>query len=170
METCNHRHHPLTRAGIAAIAGMARITGIAAIAALLGAACTPPQSAPPWSAHGGDMSSLPQGAPYDPRSVVNVHGAVVRVDDPGGETVTQLPVVLLVSSDHGTVRVELAPRWYLARERIVVAPGDVVDVVGTSEAREGGDRVVRAHELRRGNDRVLLQPEAGDAAPPPPAR
>jgi hypothetical protein len=126
---------------------------IAAAVTVFFGACTPPQPGPPGPEYPGNSS---QALPYDPRSTINVHGAIERVDDPGGETVSQLPVIVLVRSEEHTVRVTLAPRWYLDRERLTLAPGDIVDIFGTHAADQAGNSVVHARELRKGQERFFL--------------
>lgn len=100
------------------------------------------------------------GPRYDPDTVTTLRGTV--------DAVTVMParggraggLHLALKADGQTMDVHLGPTWFLQREGIEIAKGDVVEVTGSVVDVEGATVLV-ARELKKGPKAVRLRDEKG---------
>jgi hypothetical protein len=114
-------------------------------------------TAPAWSQgpRGG------QGSPrYDTATEATFRGTVQEVKqvEAGGRRGPGTHVVLKTAE--GAVEVHLGPRSFLDEQKLAVALGDAMEVVG-SRVKVAGADVVIAREIRKGDQKLILRDESG---------
>jgi hypothetical protein len=67
---------------------------------------------------------------------------------------------LVLKTENETVEVHLGPSWFLADQKLVLAAGDAVQVVG-SRVTVAGAEAVLAREIRKGDHVITLRDTQG---------
>jgi hypothetical protein len=100
------------------------------------------------------------GRTYDPDTVTTLRGTAGAVNvmpsgggRPGGTHVT-------LEGEGRTLDVHLGPTWFLQREGLEVAKGDVLEVTG-SVVDFGGGTALIAREVKKGQKVLTLRDERG---------
>jgi hypothetical protein len=103
----------------------------------------------------------PGGRAYDPATVATVNGRVAVVERPAARPGRGPGVHVRLDTASGPVTVRLGPAWYLDEQKLVLEPGDEIEVTGSratgvdeptliaAEVKEG-DRVVTLRDRRSG--------------------
>jgi hypothetical protein len=111
-------------------------------------------------------AASPQAAPgYDPQSEIAISGFVteVRLVGLAGERTHRW---VRVRTPKDTFDVDIGPEWFLKEHGLVVAKGDLIDVVGSRLARGPEDDFVVARQVKRGKQRITLRDKRGFAVWP----
>jgi hypothetical protein len=111
----------------------------------------------------GSPALAQRGAPlYDTATETTIHGTVAEVKNVTSRAGRRgmSGIHLLVTTASGSVEVHLGPSAFAIEQKIEVAKGDVVDVVG-SRVKIGEDEAVLARELRKGSATWILRDSAG---------
>lgn len=102
-------------------------------------------------------------ARYDARTETTVAGSIAEVSIPAhgaASGATPQDGTLLLRTEAGTVRVQLAPPAFLAENSLTLTPGEAVTVIG-SRLGKGPSQVVIARELRKGQTSWMLRDTSG---------
>jgi hypothetical protein len=101
-----------------------------------------------------------QTAPgYDRTTEVVVTGFVKEVSQDG--TSENAHLHLLVNTATGTIDVDVAPRWFVTRQRFDVAKGDLIEVVGSWIVRDNEDETLVARRIKNGKHTITLRDKRG---------
>lgn len=102
-----------------------------------------------------------QGSPrYDTATEATFRGTVeaVKQIEAAGRRGPGTHVVLKTAE--GAVDVHLGPKGFLDAQKLTVAVGDAVEIVGSRVKVAGADAVI-AREIRRGDQKLILRDEKG---------
>jgi hypothetical protein len=97
---------------------------------------------------------------FDPQAVTTVEGDIVNVQAGQGRRGQGVFLTLAVGSED--VQVIVGPSFYLDQQSVKLAAGEKVEVKG-SRTRWGGQAVLVAQEIRKGNEVLPLRD--GDGVP-----
>ena len=104
----------------------------------------------------------PQMRPYDAATEVTLQGTVTDVKNVnsrmGGRGMQGTHI--LVATGSGVMEVHLGPSWYLDEQKIVLAPGDAVTVVGSRVTMQNADAVI-ARRIATGKATWTLRDDSG---------
>jgi hypothetical protein len=105
-----------------------------------------------------------RGSPmYDVQTETTIVGTVERVEaviGPGGCARCLGGTHVVVKTGTETLAVHLGPTAYLTEQKIVVAAGDTVEVLG-ARLTFAGQPVLLARRIAKGGDRWTLRDESG---------
>lgn len=108
----------------------------------------------------GNTDGSGMGRTYDPDTVTTLRGtaSAVTVVPARGGRMGGMHVAL--QSDGQTMDVHLGPTWFLQREGVEVAKGDLVEVTGSVVDSDGSTFLV-AREIKKGQKILRLRDEQG---------
>ncbi len=106
-----------------------------------------------------------QGAPpnrmYDPSTVVEVKGSVLRVDQaPSSNRGGFMGVHLLLQVESAKISVHLGPAWFLRQKGIRFQKGDRLEVRGSRVEMPGGPVIIAA-VVKKGGQTFRLRDDGG---------
>jgi hypothetical protein len=114
----------------------------------------------------GALAQTPRtGSPmYDSTSEVTITATVERVEAITGTMGRGRRAMggthLIVKTATETLEVHLGPTGYLTQQKIVLAEGDTLEIVG-SRVTMGGKTFLLAREIAKGNEKWTLRDESG---------
>lgn len=113
-----------------------------------------------WRGSGGWGMGTPYGRMYDPKTVENLSGEVVTVEEVAPMKGMSNGVHLMVKTDKESVAVHLGPGWYVQYQDVRIEPKDQVTVRG-SRITLGGKPAIIAAEVTKGDGVLKLRDDAG---------
>ena len=138
------------------IIGMATLVGVASVAAAQPA----PGRGIKWHGSGGWGMDSQYTRTYDVKAVETVSGTVVRVERITPMRGMSAGVHMILKTDAGEVSVHLGPAWYIERQDVKLAPGDMVQVKGARVTFQGKPAIIAA-EVKKGDEILPLRNDAG---------
>jgi hypothetical protein len=97
---------------------------------------------------------------YDPAKVETIKGQVASVEQISGRRGRGSGVVLNLKTETETLSVHLGPSWYLDKQNMKIAAGDVLEISGARSIR-GSQNIFLAAEVKKGSDTLKLRSENG---------
>jgi hypothetical protein len=97
---------------------------------------------------------------YDPAKAEIVKGQIVSVEQISGRRGRGTGVVLNLRTGTETLSVHLGPSWYLDKQDVKIAAGDVIQISGARTVR-GSQDIFLAAEVKKGNETLKLRGENG---------
>jgi hypothetical protein len=91
---------------------------------------------------------------FDPKTVTTVQGDIVNIQADQGRRGQGVHLTLAVGSEN--LQVIVGPSFYLDEQSVRLVAGDKVEVKG-SRSTWGGQPVLVAQEIRKGNDALTLR-------------
>jgi hypothetical protein len=110
--------------------------------------------------NGGWGMGTAYGKMYNPKTVENVGGEVIRVDKITPIKGMSYGVHMTLKTDKETISVHMGPGWFIENQEIKIVPKDKVEVKGSRITFEGKPAII-ASEVKK-NDKILkLRDENG---------
>lgn len=100
------------------------------------------------------------GRMYDPKTVEDIKGKVLRVDSFTSRRKFSYGVHLQVQTANEIIPVHLGPAWYLDSQEIEIEPNDTLKITG-SRIRFDGESAIVAAQITKGNTTVKLRNKNG---------
>jgi len=97
---------------------------------------------------------------YDPAKVEVVKGQVASIGQISGRRGRGTGVVLNLKTETETLSVHLGPSWYLDKQDMKIAEGDVIEISGARATRGNKDFFLAA-EVKKGDATLKLRNENG---------
>ncbi len=139
-----------------AIIGAVTLVAVASMAT----AQTRPARAGKGQGAGGWDASSPYGRMYNPTTVENLSGEVVKVERITPMRGMSAGIHLVLKCGAVEISVHLGPAWYIERQQVKLAPGDMIQVKGSRVTFAGKPAIIAA-EIRKGDEVLKLRNDAG---------
>lgn len=97
------------------------------------------------------------GRMYNPQTVTTIKGTVESLGPKGRRMQHESRII---KTDQGNIMVHLGPVWYMDQHKIVLNPGDAVEVTGSKMEMAGGTMMV-AKEVKVGGKTFQLRDDQG---------
>jgi hypothetical protein len=136
---------------------MAILTATIALAGVLGTSNSLAQGGPRG---GGWGPGSRYGRMYNPQTVENISGEVVKVERVAPMGGMGRGVHLLVKTNNETISVHLGPSWFIDNQEIRIEPKDHVEITGSRVMLDGKPAII-ASEVREGDEVLRLRDANG---------
>jgi len=113
-----------------------------------------------WKGSGGWGMGTAYGKMYNPKTVENVSGEVIRIDKITPIKSMSYGVHMTVKTDKETISVHMGPGWFIENQDIKIVPKDKVEVKGSRITFEGKPAIIAA-EVKKGDEILKLRDENG---------
>jgi hypothetical protein len=134
---------------------------LAASTLLAGDHCCRHGGCPCCAGAGGPQAGAPgAGRMYDPDTVTTLRGTAAAVDVMPSRGGREGGLHLTLDAEGQAMEVHLGPTWFLQREGLAIAKGDVLEVTGSVVELDGAKALI-ARELKKGGKSVALRDEQG---------
>lgn len=97
---------------------------------------------------------------YNPKTTVNIKGQIVAVEQNIPMKGMSAGIHLMVNTGSETISVNLGPKWYIDRQKMLFKKGDKVQVEGSKVMLDGQNTII-AREVKKGGQLLKLRDNNG---------